>query len=726
MKDGDALYSEFAESSVSFQGSNPFAEEATNIQAFPQARPAVVGMSSQGSDLSAEEATNSQVFFQLMPAEFSMSFQDFDPFSEQVTNSQVFPQARPAEFSMSFQDSDPFAEQVTNSQVFSQLMSAEFSMGFQGSDPFAEEATNSQVFSQARPAEFSMSFQDSDPFAEQVTNIPVFSQLMSADSSSAIAGTSFQGSNPSAEQVTNIPVFPQLMSADSSSAESSTSFQGSNPSAEEATNIPVFPQLMSADSSSAIADTSSQGCPSVRKKIKRTNGAVSSGSQQVQRKNADMAYSKRVCMDADKKELKINGRIIVFGPKEFVFVKLLFEKINTHVSIDNLYVAVYGGKAGDWEKDSKKERQRVYSLLTILREKLPKDCFEGDPSRGYMLSGSVMTSQGSLSAREEIKRTPAQNKMVCFRKIGIDIEKKELEIDGKSFVFKSQEFKVLKLLFEKINTYVSSDDLYVVVSGEDKSLPMASVQIRLYRLIASLRNNLFEDCIEDCIRGNSDTGYMLSNSYDLIDVSYQGFSAAPKRMEHTDDSDSSEASESEEDGDDLQKIQYDKKNSPLISNCYIGDYAQFIKDNESIRRRYIKVRKRVGFVRIGEVCISFRKKEFTIDGRNVFLSLREIQALRFLALWYPKVAAYEQIYYNLPFGIDEDYSSSSEKPEIKKIYLLKLINNVKKKLNTDRIRISNSYKGIGYRLVCHSKRQACQNESFVQDTLHSKSTGSSS
>jgi hypothetical protein len=40
MKDGDALHSEFAESSMSFQGFNPFAEEVTNIQVFPQERPA--------------------------------------------------------------------------------------------------------------------------------------------------------------------------------------------------------------------------------------------------------------------------------------------------------------------------------------------------------------------------------------------------------------------------------------------------------------------------------------------------------------------------------------------------------------------------------------------------------------------------------------------------------------------------------------------------------------
>jgi hypothetical protein len=54
MENGDALHSEFAESSTSSQGSNPFAEQATNRQVFPQARPAVVGTSSQRSDLLAE------------------------------------------------------------------------------------------------------------------------------------------------------------------------------------------------------------------------------------------------------------------------------------------------------------------------------------------------------------------------------------------------------------------------------------------------------------------------------------------------------------------------------------------------------------------------------------------------------------------------------------------------------------------------------------------------
>jgi hypothetical protein len=54
MKDGDAFHSEFAESSMSSQGSNPFAEEATNIPEFPQERPAESSTSSQGSDLLAE------------------------------------------------------------------------------------------------------------------------------------------------------------------------------------------------------------------------------------------------------------------------------------------------------------------------------------------------------------------------------------------------------------------------------------------------------------------------------------------------------------------------------------------------------------------------------------------------------------------------------------------------------------------------------------------------
>jgi hypothetical protein len=77
--------------------------------------------------------------------------------------------------------------------------------------------------------------------------------------------------------------------------------------------------------------------PSVRKKIKRTNDAD----------------SKKACMRLDGRKLNINGRIIGLAPKESVFVKLLFEKINTYVPTDDLYVALYGGEAGDWKKDSK-------------------------------------------------------------------------------------------------------------------------------------------------------------------------------------------------------------------------------------------------------------------------------------------------------------------------------------------------------------------------------------
>jgi hypothetical protein len=63
-------------------------------------------------------------------------------------------------------------------------------------------------------------------------------------------------------------------------------------------------------------------------------------------------------MNIDGRKHDINGRIIALSPKESVFLKLLFEKINTYVPVDDLYVAVYGGKAGDWKKDSKEEKKR--------------------------------------------------------------------------------------------------------------------------------------------------------------------------------------------------------------------------------------------------------------------------------------------------------------------------------------------------------------------------------
>ena len=137
--------------------------------------------------------------------------------------------------------------------------------------------------------------------------------------------------------------------------------------------------------------TSSQdSSPSLRKKIKRTNDDDSSEAQQAQSKTA---YSKRACIDTDRKKLKINGRIISLTPKEIVFMKLLFEKRNTYVPTDDLYVALYGGKAGDWYKSSLQERIPFYSLLGNLRKKLPEDCFKSNPLTGYMLSDPV-TSQG--------------------------------------------------------------------------------------------------------------------------------------------------------------------------------------------------------------------------------------------------------------------------------------------------------------------------------------------
>jgi DNA-binding response OmpR family regulator len=177
----------------------------------------------------------------------------------------------------------------------------------------------------------------------------------------------------------------------------------------------------------------------------------------------------------------------------------------------------------------------------------------------------------------------------------------------------------------------------------------------------------------------------------------------------------------------LQKIQYDRENSPLISDCYTDDYAQFVKDNKSIRRRYINVQRGVGFVRIGGIYVSFRENNVTIDGGSISLDIRSTQTLRLLALWYPKLVSYEQLYYNLPFRTKEYYGSSNESPMVRKNYLFGLMYRVQTKLRsvTDRICIS-SFKTKGYKLVCHPKRQACSNESSVQDTLHSQSTDSSS
>ena len=149
-------------------------------------------------------------------------------------------------------------------------------------------------------------------------------------------------------------------------------------------------------------------------------------------------------------------------------------------------------------------------------------------------------------------------------------------------------------------------------------------------------------------------GYMLSNSNELVDVSYQGFEASPKKSKGTDDSDSSEASEREEYGGNLQEIQHGSEDYPLIGDCYADDYAQFVKDNKSIRRRYINVQRGVGFVRIGGIYVSFIENNVTIDGNSIYFDLRRTQALRFLALWYPDLVSYEQIYYNLSFGVNEN------------------------------------------------------------------------
>jgi hypothetical protein len=282
----------------------------------------------------------------------------------------------------------------------------------------------------------------------------------------------------------------------------------------------------------------------------------------------------------------------------------------------------------------------------------------------------------------------------------------------------------LKFLFERIYTYVSIDDLYVAAYGEDEACQrLLCKRKRPYKLFYPLHNRI----PEGYIKGNLTMGYMLSNPNELVDVSYQGFSNAPKKVKGTDDSDSSEVSENEEDDGNLQKMQYDRENYPLIGDCYTDDYAQFVKDNKSIRRRYIKVRKSPGFVRIGGIDVSFIENNVTLDGGGLSFDLRSTQSLRLLALWYPKLVSYEQLYYNLPFGTKGDYACSDESLGVRKHYLYVLMSHVQTKLRsvTDRICIS-SFKKKGYKLVCHPKRQTCPNESSVQDTLHSQSTDFSS
>jgi hypothetical protein len=96
-------------------------------------------------------------------------------------------------------------------------------------------------------------------------------------------------------------------------------------------------------------------------------------------------------MRLDGKRFNINGKIIGLSPTECVFLKLLIEKINTYVPTDDLYVALYGGKAGDWYKDSMKERQRIYSLLGRLCKKLPEGCLKKS-SKGLLAHSENLES----------------------------------------------------------------------------------------------------------------------------------------------------------------------------------------------------------------------------------------------------------------------------------------------------------------------------------------------
>jgi hypothetical protein len=108
-----------------------------------------------------------------------------------------------------------------------------------------------------------------------------------------------------------------------------------------------------------------------------------------------------------------------------------------------------------------------------------------------------------------------------------------------------------------------------------------------------------------------------------------------------------------------------------------------------------------------------------INGRNISFNIRNTQSLRLLALWYPNVVSYEQIYYNLSFCVNKIFASANENPKMWKYYLFGIIDCVQARLKSGTEgNYIDSFSGKEYRLVCRSNRQACPNESFVQGTLH--------
>jgi DNA-binding response OmpR family regulator len=245
-----------------------------------------------------------------------------------------------------------------------------------------------------------------------------------------------------------------------------------------------------AESSPAVAGTSSQGSVFAASSTLKLLSSKISPPKDADSSEAQQADSKKACMRLDGRKLNINGRIIGLAPKETVFVKLLFEKINTYVPTDDLYVAAYGGEAGDWKKDSWEEKKRFYSLLGILRRKIPEDCFEGKASKGYMLSDlSVQT------VRKKIKRTnDADSKKACMR-----LDGKRLNINGRIIGLGPKECVFVKLLFEKINTYVPIDDLYVAVYGGeagDWKKDSRKEKKCFYSLLDSLRKKLPKSCFK--------------------------------------------------------------------------------------------------------------------------------------------------------------------------------------------------------------------------------------
>ncbi|WP_100065439.1 response regulator transcription factor [Miniphocaeibacter massiliensis] len=110
--------------------------------------------------------------------------------------------------------------------------------------------------------------------------------------------------------------------------------------------------------------------------------------------------------------------------------------------------------------------------------------------------------------RALLRRTYSFNdelEILSFKNINLDINKRELIFENKSINLTQTEFIILELLFQKIGSYVSKDEIITKLWDEDAFVDDNVIAVNINRI----RKKLKSSGLEDIIKTKKGIGYGL-------------------------------------------------------------------------------------------------------------------------------------------------------------------------------------------------------------------------